>query len=161
MLELHTLPKTSGKKKIRVGRGNSSSGNYSGRGMKGQRARSGGKGGLKLRGLKQTILKLKKNRGFTSMHAKLHGVNIEQLEEKFADGAAVTVQALFEAGLIPKKGTKVKILGNGELKKKLTVTAHRFSKTAVEAITKAGGAIEQIPSTKYVRPKKEKTADKK
>ncbi len=161
MLELHTLPKTSGKKKIRVGRGNSSSGNYSGRGMKGQRARSGGKGGLKLRGLKQTILKLKKNRGFTSMHAKLYGVNVSQLEENFKDGAAVTVAALFEAGLIPKKGTTVKILGDGELKKKLTVTAHRFSKTAVEAITKAGGSIEQIPSKKYVRPAKVKTADKK
>lgn len=148
MLSHHTLPKTSGKKKTRVGRGNASSGNYSGRGMKGQRARSGGKGGLKLRGLKQSFLAIPKKRGFTSPHARPQVVNLAQLDTTFDDGATVTVAALIEKGLIEDTGAPVKILSTGKLSKKLTVQAHGASKKAIEAIQAAGGAFEAVSKKK-------------
>ena len=81
MLTLKNLKPKKAKKAKRVGRGNASgTGTYAGRGLKGQRSRSGGKGGLKLMGLKQTFSKLPKNKGFTSPHAKLNVINIEDLE---------------------------------------------------------------------------------
>ncbi len=154
MLELHTLPKRSGKTKNRVGRGNASGGNYSGRGMKGQRSRSGGKGGLKLRGLKQSMMAQKKNRGFTSPHAKMHAVNLAQLEATFDAGTVVTPEMMATFRLVPTPKSKVKVLGNGTLTKKLTVSAHAFSESATTAIAAAGGEAQVIASTKYVRPKK-------
>lgn len=144
MLGNHNLPSTQGKKKKRLGRGNASSGNYSGRGMKGQRARSGGKGGLKLRGLKQSMMAVPKIRGFRSPHPKAQEVNLKDLQTTFEDGATVTVQELELRGLIRSAKKPVKILGQGELKKKLTVHAHAASKTAQEAITKVGGTVELI-----------------
>ena len=129
MLNLSNIKKGKTKKKRRVGRGNSSgSGTYSGRGQKGQRSRSGGKGGLKLRGLKETVSKLPKSRGFTSLNAKLEVINLADLEKKYKDGATVTLN-------------DTKVLGQGEIKKKLTIKASAFSKSAEEAIIKAGGKI--------------------
>ena len=132
MLNLSNIKKPKQKKKKRVGRGNASGkGTYSGRGQKGQRSRSGGKGGLKLRGLKQTIGKLPKSRGFTSPHPKLDVINLADLEKKYKDGETVTLN-------------KIKVLGQGEIKKKLTIKAAAFSKSAEEAIIKAGGKITKI-----------------
>jgi large subunit ribosomal protein L15 len=135
----------------RIGRGmGSGKGRYSGRGIKGQKARAGShkmragfEGG-------QTVLymRLPKQRGPTSKDAMPIGpfrtstvpVNVAQLE-RFDDGAEVTLELLVEAGVIKNTKTDVKILGNGELKKKLTVSAHGFSKTARDKIEAAGGTV--------------------
>lgn len=143
-LSLNNLKPSKGgyKKKKRVGRGNSSGhGTYSCRGMKGQRSRSGGKGGLKLKGMKRNIQQIPKKKGFTSLRAKSEVVNIEALGEHFADGAVVNPKSLQEKGLIGKITGKVKILGKGELNKKLTIKDCSLSKSAEEAIKKAGGTV--------------------
>lgn len=148
MLSLHNLPGNKGKKKKRVGRGNSSSGNYSGRGMKGQRSRSGGKGGLKLRGLKQSLMAVPKSRGFTSPNEKPQTVNLDDLEATFEANAEVTAASLKEANLVTSVYKDVKVLGRGDLKKSLTVKVQAASESAKEAIEKAGGKLEIIPATK-------------
>ncbi|MBU0732389.1 uL15 family ribosomal protein [Patescibacteria group bacterium] len=132
MLNLSNIKKGKTKKKRRVGRGNSSgAGTYSGRGQKGQRSRSGGKGGLKLKGLKETVSKLPKSRGFTSPNEKLNVINLADLEKKYKDGESISLIG-------------IKVLGQGEIKKKLTVKAAAFSKSAEEAIINAGGKITKI-----------------
>ena len=144
MLTASRLPKTPGRKKKRVGRGNSSSGNYSGRGMKGQRARSGGKGGLKLRGLKQSMMATPKRKGFSPRYPAAQVVNVAVLEKHFEAGAEVTPSVLYTKGLIVDPKATVKILGQGALSKKLTVKVQAASKTAQEAITAAGGTFEKV-----------------
>jgi large subunit ribosomal protein L15 len=134
----------------RVGRGlGSGKGRYSGRGIKGQKARSGSH---KMRpgfegGQMPIYMRLGKQRGPYSKDAMPVGpfrtttipVNLRDLDRVFDDGAEVTLEALVEKGLIKNTRTDVKILGQGELGKKLTVTAHAFSATAREKIEKAGG----------------------
>jgi large subunit ribosomal protein L15 len=135
----------------RIGRGlGSGKGRYSGRGIKGQKSRSGSH---KMRagfegGQMPLYMRLGKQRGSTSRDAMPIGpfrtstvpVNVAALD-RFDDGAAVTPEALVEAGVIKNTKTDVKILGNGELKKKLTVSAHGFSKSAREKIEAAGGTV--------------------
>jgi large subunit ribosomal protein L15 len=135
----------------RVGRGlGSGKGRYSGRGIKGQKARSGSH---KMRagfegGQMPVYMRLGKQRGSTSKDAMPIGpfrtstvpVNVAALD-RFDDGTEVTLEALVEAGVIKNTKTDVKILGNGELKKKLTVSAHGFSKSAREKIEAAGGTV--------------------
>jgi large subunit ribosomal protein L15 len=83
-------------------------------------------------------------RGFTNKWAKEYAeINVKDLN-KFEDGAVVDIDALLEAGLVGKKLDGVKVLGNGELEKKLTVKAEKFSKSAAEKIEKAGGKAEVI-----------------
>jgi large subunit ribosomal protein L15 len=134
----------------RVGRGlGSGKGRYSGRGIKGQKARAGSH---KMRpgfegGQMPIYMRLGKLRGPHSKDAMPMGphrtstvpVNLRDLERAFEDGADVTLEALVEKGLIKNTRTDVKILGSGELTKKLTVTAHLFSASAHEKIEKAGG----------------------
>ena len=134
----------------RVGRGlGSGKGRYSGRGLKGQKSRSGSH---KMRagfegGQMPTYMRLPKERGSTSKDAMPVGpfrtstqaVNLRDLEARFDAGEEVTVDSLKEKGLIRNTRVDVKILGYGELTKKLTVTAHRFSATAREKIESAGG----------------------
>jgi len=145
-LGLNNLKVSKGSKKTRkrLGRGNSSgAGNYSGRGQKGQRARSGGKGGLKLRGLKELLLRSKpKIGGFKSLKPKMAIVNISQLEESFEPGVIIDGKKLIASNLIKSTKTGVKILGDGKVTKKFTVIADAFSKTAKEAILKVGGKAE-------------------
>jgi large subunit ribosomal protein L15 len=135
----------------RVGRGlGSGKGRYSGRGIKGQKSRSGSH---KMRagfegGQMPLYMRTAKQRGATSADAMPIGpfrtstvpVNVSALD-RFDDGAEVTLEALVEAGVIKNTKTDVKILGNGELKKKLTVSAHGFSKSAREKIEAAGGSV--------------------
>ncbi len=144
-LTLHTIKPFSGsKKKVkRVGRGLGSTGTYSGRGQKGQRARSGGRKGLKLLGMKKIIMATPKLRGFKSPYSKMLAVNVGDLEKKFNDGARVTPKTLLEKGLVGKMKVLVKILGNGEIKKKLTIENCSVSESAKEKIEKAGGKIIQ------------------
>lgn len=141
------IAKGAKKRKRRVGRGNASGkGNYSGRGMKGQRSRSGGKKKLALKGVKGYLLRIPKKRGFTTLKSKMETVNIGLLNS--IDRDLVTPKYLLEKGLIKTTRNGVKILGQGELKKKLTVRAHQFSKSARDAIIKAGGSVEIIKKTK-------------
>lgn len=144
MLTLHTLPATKGRKKKRLGRGNASSGNYSGRGMKGQRSRSGGKGGLKLRGLKQSFMAVPKKRGFTSHHPSNQAINLYQLESSFENDATVDAAVLLKKGLITRTDKPVKILAKGKLTKRLNVKVTSASEAAQAAITAAGGTFEAI-----------------
>lgn len=144
MLQSHNLPSGNNKKTKRLGRGNSSSGNYSGRGMKGQRSRSGGKGGLKLRGLKMSMMGLPKSRGFQSGRVRAQVVNIEDLERLFVDGDTVNAATLAQKGLVKSENKKVKVLGNGEINKKLTIEVNAVSAKAKEAIEKAGGTLTVI-----------------
>jgi large subunit ribosomal protein L15 len=151
MLTLSNLQVNKGakKKKIRRGRGNASGyGNYSGRGMKGQRSRSGGRSGLKRMGMKKIIAQLPKKRGFNRSSRRFNIINLNTLEQKFKDGESVTVKKLIALGLISKPREGVKILAKGDIGKKLTVKAHSFSKTAKEAIIKAGGNVIETPFKK-------------
>jgi len=141
-LNLHNLKPAYGakKNKKRVGRGDASGhGTYATRGLKGQKARSGGKGGLRLKGLKSTIQNTPKLGGFRSLKPKLEVVNLESLEKKFENNDIITPVKLAELGLIKNTRNGVKILGMGKLTKKLIIKASRFSNSAKEAISKAGG----------------------
>jgi large subunit ribosomal protein L15 len=150
-LSLSTLkPAQKRRARKRVGRGlGSGKGRYSGRGIKGQKARAGSH---KMRpgfegGQMPIYMRLGKQRGPYSKDAMPIGphrtstipVNLRDLDRAFDEGAEVTLEALADKGLIKNTRTDVKILGQGDLKKKLTVTAHSFSASAREKIEKAGG----------------------
>jgi large subunit ribosomal protein L15 len=138
------------KARKRVGRGlGSGKGRYSGRGIKGQKARSGShnmRPGFE-GGQMPIYMRLGKKRGPYSKDAMPVGphrthtipVNLLDLDRVFDDGADISLEALVEKGLLKNTRTDVKILGQGDLKKKLTVTAHSFSKSAREKIESAGG----------------------
>ena len=145
MLKLHDLAPLV-KKRKRVGRGGSRGGT-SGKGHKGQKARSGGSIAPGFEGGQMPLHRRLPKRGFTNSRFKkeFQTVNLEQLERSFDDGAQVTREILIQKGLIKgfkgKKNYFVKILGNGELNKKLTVSANSFSKSARAVIEKNGGQI--------------------
>jgi large subunit ribosomal protein L15 len=142
-MQLHQLkPKIKKKAKKRIGRGGKR-GTYSGRGIKGQKARAGRKIRPELRDI---IKKLPKKRGyrFVSFRKKPAGVNINVLEKKFNDNDKINPAVLFEKGIIKKrKGflPTVKLLGTGNLTKKLLVFKCQISKSAKEKIEAAGGQI--------------------
>jgi large subunit ribosomal protein L15 len=140
------------KARKRVGRGlGSGKGRYAGRGIKGQKARAGShKMPAGFEGGQMPIdMRLGKLRGNTSADAMPIGpfrtysqpVNVRDLESRFEAGAEVTPEALKGAGLVAKLHVDVKILGEGELTKKLSVSAHAFSKSAVEKIEAQGGTV--------------------
>jgi large subunit ribosomal protein L15 len=136
----------SNKKRKRIGRGDGSGhGTTSGRGTKGQLARSGGKTRPGFEGGQMPLQRrLPHLRGFKNNRKVIFNViNLGQLED-FKEGSTIDYEALQKKGLIMKKGNPLKVLGNGELKKKLTVKANGFSKTAREKIEKAGGKAEVI-----------------
>jgi large subunit ribosomal protein L15 len=147
-MELHELQPAPGSKKNkkRVGRGMASGhGKTSGRGMKGQGARSGGgKGPYFEGGQLPLVRRLPFRRGFTNIHrVEYKPVNLARLQEKFGDsGQEITPESLVEAGIIKRTDEAVAILGDGELTAALTVKAHRFSKSAKEKIEAAGGTVE-------------------
>jgi len=162
-LSLNTLkPVAARKTRKRVGRGlGSGKGRYSGRGIKGQKARSGSK---KMRpgfegGQMPIYMRLGKQRGQYSKDAmpvgphrtRVHAVNVRDLER--FDGE-VTPEMLKEAGLIRNTQLDVKILGHGDLTKKLTVSAHLFSASAREKIEGAGGSITWLRGEPKPRPPK-------
>lgn len=131
----------------RVGRGpGSSQGKTCGRGFKGQKARNGGNiGKLHFQGGQTPIQRRLPKRGFrVPFPTTVAIVNLSTLE-RFAAGAVVDEQALRAARLVQDAGAVIKVLGNGQLTHKLTVKAHKFSKSAQEAIEKAGGTVVVIP----------------
>lgn len=143
-LSPHTIkPGKRTKKNVkRLGRGNASGkGTYASRGLKGQRARSGGKGGLQLRGFRQSLQKVPKLRGFKSKKVKPETITLAALERVCEAGQSIDPYKLAELGLVddPKKG--VKIVASGTLTKKLSVTGCVASKGALEQIEKAGGTL--------------------
>ncbi|HEO7030641.1 TPA: 50S ribosomal protein L15 [Streptococcus agalactiae] len=145
-MKLHELKPAEGSRKVRnrVGRGTSSgNGKTSGRGQKGQKARSGGVR-LGFEGGQTPLFRRMPKRGFSNINAKEYAlVNLDQLNV-FEDGTEVTPVVLKEAGIVRAEKSGVKILGNGELTKKLSVKAAKFSKSAEAAITAKGGSIEVI-----------------
>ncbi len=145
-LSLHTIKPAKGatKKRKRVGRGNASGqGTYSGRGIKGQKSRSG-VSGLKRLGMKQILKRIPKQRGFKSLKPDNQVVNLADINKHFKKGDIISPKELLKRGLIDTIKLPVKILGKGELKKKLKVRAHAFSGPAKKAIKKAGGSIEKL-----------------
>ena len=144
-LTLHTLkPKTGSRQtRKRVGRGLSKKGSYSGRGVKGQRARSGGRSGLQLKGLRKIMLSMPKNRGFKSAKPKFATVNVGQLNSAFADGATVTPKAILKQDLVSSIATGVKILSDGHITVKLAIVGCQASASAKTKILAAGGSFKE------------------
>ena len=146
-MKLHELKPAAGSKKApkRIGRGTGSGlGRNAGKGEKGQNARSGGGVRPGFEGGQMPLYRRLPKRGFTNIFAKeIVAINVDKLNI-FEDGTEVTPELLIETGVIGKVKDGVKILGNGELTKKLTVKANKFSKSAEEKITAAGGKFEVI-----------------
>ena len=144
-MKLHELKPAEGSRQVRnrVGRGTSSgNGKTAGRGQKGQKARSGG--GVRLGFEGGPLFRRLPKRGFTNVNRKDYAVINLDVLNRFEDGAEVTPVALVEAGIVKNEKAGIKVLANGELNKKLTVKAAKFSKAAQEAIEAAGGSIEVI-----------------
>lgn len=146
-MKLHELKPSEGsrKERNRVGRGTGSgNGKTSGRGHKGQKARSGGGVRLGFEGGQLPLFRRIPKRGFTNINRKEFAiVNLDVLN-RFEDGTEVTPELLVETGIIRNEKSGIKILSNGNIEKKLTVKANKFSGTAKEAIEAAGGKTEVI-----------------
>ena len=147
-MKLHDLSAVPGSTKVskRVGRGHGSGqGKTAGKGHKGQKARSGASIRPGFEGGQMPLQRRVPKRGFNNIFATRYAtVNVADLNSKFEDGAVVDTEALKAAGLVRKELDGVKVLGNGELSKKLTVKAAAFSASAKEKIEKAGGAAEVL-----------------
>jgi large subunit ribosomal protein L15 len=153
---LHNLKPARGSRKARkrVGRGEGSGvGKTAGRGHKGAGARSGAKKKVGFEGGQNPIhMRMRKLRGphmkksmpFEKFRTQTQPVNVRDLEARFEGGAEVTPDSLRESGLATRKGVPVKVLGQGDLSKALTVHAHGFSKAAREKIESAGGTCQLI-----------------
>ena len=147
-MELNELKYTKGSNKTRnrVGRGTSSgNGKTSGRGQKGQNSRSGGGVRVGFEGGQNPLVFRIAKRGFNNYEfaTRYATVNVGDLD-KFENGVEVTPELLKEMGIVKKLEDGLKVLGDGNLSKKLTVKAHKFSKTAKEKIESAGGKAEVI-----------------
>ena len=146
-MKLHELQPAEGSRKVRnrVGRGTSSgNGKTSGRGQKGQNSRSGGGVRLGFEGGQTPLFRRVPKRGFTNINRKEYAiVNLDTLN-RFADGTVVTPALLIETKVIKSEKSGIKVLGNGQVERKLTVKASKFSQAAKEAIEAAGGSIEVI-----------------
>lgn len=147
MITLHELTRAPRPNRKRIGRGHGSgTGAYSGKGIKGQRARTGGRRGIVRRSLKALIERLPKVRGGRLQRPpKPVPVSLKQLEKTFEAGTRVTRDLLVRAHLISHQQFEVVVLGGQALSKSLTVEAQRFSKSAQDAITKAGGTVIRLP----------------
>ena len=146
-MKLHELKPAEGSRqeRNRVGRGSSSgNGKTSGRGQKGQKSRSGGGVRLGFEGGQTPLFMRLPKRGFTNVNRKEYAVVNLDILNRFEDGTEVTPFTLVEAGIVNDEKSGIKVLGNGELTKKLTVKAAKFSKTAEEAIVANGGSVEVI-----------------
>lgn len=147
-LKLHNLKSNVVKNRKRIGRGYASGhGKTSGRGQKGQTARSGWKGGTRpgFEGGQTPLYRRFPKRGFSNAPFKREYavVNLKDINGKFEDGAEITPEVLKAEGLV-KKNLPVKILGDGEVTKKFVVNAHKFSSSAKSKIEAAGGICKEI-----------------
>jgi large subunit ribosomal protein L15 len=146
---LHPAPGSTHRKK-RVGRGPGSGlGKTSGRGHKGQKSRSGYSAKRGFEGGQMPLHRRLPKRGFTNIFKKEWlEVSLEKLEASFNVGEEITPEILHQRGLIKKAKHDLVILGNGEFTKALTISAHRFTKSAIEKIAKAGGTANKIEKYK-------------
>ena len=147
MMRLNELKPAEGSKKNpkRVGRGTGSgTGRNAGKGEKGQNSRSGGGTRPGFEGGQMPLYRRLPKRGFTNIFAKEYAtINVDRLDI-FEDGTIVTPELLLETRVVSKLYDGVKILGNGDITKSLTVKARKFSKTAAEKIEAAGGKVEVV-----------------
>lgn len=147
-MKLHELQKNPGAKqeKRRVGRGSGSGlGKTSGRGEKGQKARSGGGVNPVFEGGQLPLYRRLPKRGFSNAKFKTEYavINLDDLN-RFENGTVVTPEILKETGLVKNQLSGIKVLGDGSLEKKLTIKAHKFSKSALEKINESGSKAEVI-----------------
>ena len=149
---------TKHRKRKRIGRGpGSGHGKTAGRGHKGHKSRSGYSRKPNFQGGAMPMFRRIPKRGFNNKWAvTVFAVNVGRLNEAFEDGAEVTLKELAEKDLAKGTFDEVKILGDGELTKKLSISAHRFSKSAEEKIKAAGGTITKLIAK---RPPAERAAD--
>jgi large subunit ribosomal protein L15 len=160
-MNLHEVHRgvTKHKRRKRIGRGiGSGTGKTAGRGYKGARSRSGYSRKPVFQGGMMPLVRRVPKRGFTNEFAlTVAAINVEDLENVFDAGAEVTPETLRESGLVKGRYDVLKILGDGELTKKLKVTAHRFSKSAEEKIRGAGGEVVVLPGKAPLEKGKKKT----
>ncbi|WP_053364786.1 MULTISPECIES: 50S ribosomal protein L15 [Bacillaceae] len=146
-MKLHELMPAEGSRKDRKRKGRgigSGNGKTAGKGHKGQQARSGGGVRVGFEGGQTPLFRRLPKRGFTNINRKEYAiVNLDVLNS-FEDGTEVTPELLIEAGLVKNEKAGIKILAKGNVEKKLTVKAHKFSSAAKEAIEAAGGNTEVI-----------------
>ena len=146
-MKLHELTAVEGstKERKRIGRGHGSGqGKTAGKGHKGQKARSGGSIRPGFEGGQMPLQRRIPKRGFINIFAKkIVAINVSDLN-KFEDGAEVDAQALVNAGIVKKEYDGIKILGNGEISKKLTVKVAAYSESAKQKIEAAGGKAEVV-----------------
>ncbi|MFF2754689.1 50S ribosomal protein L15 [Psychrobacillus sp. NPDC058041] len=146
-MKLHELKPSEGSRssRKRIGRGiGSGTGKTSGKGHKGQNARSGGGVRPGFEGGQNPLFRRLPKRGFTNINRKEFAiVNLDTLN-RFEEGTEITPALLIETGVVSSEKSGIKILGNGTLDKKLTVKAHKFSASAKEAIENAGGQTEVV-----------------
>lgn len=144
IIEMHNLKPAKGSttRRIRIGRGNASGhGTTAGKGTKGQRARSGGRNKLKLKGMRAMLLSFPKNRGFQSLYVKAETVTVEKMLKAFAQPATISLAILKKAGLVGKRALSAKIIGKGEIKVAWKLDGVAATKSVTEAIEKAGGKV--------------------
>lgn len=146
-MKLHELTYTKGARhtKKRIGRGTGSgTGKTAGRGMKGQNSRSGGGVRPGFEGGQTPLFQRLPKRGFTNYTRKEYTIINLDVLNRFEDGTKITPELLVESGLAKQVKAGIKILGEGSLEKKLEISAHKFSKSAKEAIENAGGSIIEL-----------------
>ena len=146
-MQIHDLTPAAGSthRRKRVGRGNGSGhGTTAGRGQNGQLSRSGGGKGAGFEGGQTPLaMRLPKLPGFRNIsRGEYTAVNVSRLDEKFVDGDTVNAESLVAAGIIKNVNVPVKVLGDGEISKKLTVAVEQVSKSAQAKIEAAGGKVE-------------------
>lgn len=142
-LSLHNLKAAPRKRRRRVGRGNASGrGTYSGRGLKGQRARTGGRSGLKQKSLRSLFQRLPKQAGFKSLKPKAAVVTFTVLERHFPGGGNVSLKALMAKGIIARTDKSVKIVNTGHLAHAYNIIGCKASAGARERIVATGGSVE-------------------
>lgn len=144
-VKLHNLKFTEGSRveKHRKGRGHAAGkGKQAGKGQSGQNKRKGHRLGFE--GGQTPWFRRIGKRGFTNVnHVEYQVVNLKDIEERFENNAQITVEALFESGLV-KRRLPIKLLGNGKLTKKVTITVNKASASALEAVEKAGGKVIEL-----------------
>ncbi|MGI2329622.1 50S ribosomal protein L15 [Planococcus sp. YIM B11945] len=146
-MKLHELKPAEGSRssRKRIGRGiGSGTGKTSGKGHKGQNARSGGGVRPGFEGGQNPLFRRLPKRGFTNINRKDYAVVNLDVLNRFEEGTEITPALLLETGVVSNERSGIKILGNGSLEKKLTVKAHKFSGSAKEAIEAAGGQTEVV-----------------
>jgi large subunit ribosomal protein L15 len=135
------------RQKKRIGRGiGSGTGKTAGKGMKGQKARTGHHGArIGFEGGQMPMQRRLPKRGFKNpFRVEAFAVNVGLLSSRFAQGGEVTLEAMKDAGIVPRKAPRVKVLGKGDVTAKLTVHAHAFSESAKAKLEQAGGAAQVI-----------------